>query len=306
MEVERLAEFLPHVGLGLDLFPGNPACQFPIVFPALQGLQPCDKAAHAVADQHHLVQGRFAMLRIEHLPHIGQVVAQLGRAEPERLAGGIEVEPELVVPANVGRASQVVEHLHPGHGARPHAVNEQDRDLARLVGLHHVQPFDHRLLIAVRDQQLLGLEEADRGQRLHGHLREEIGQRRRQVAFQRDEEAPHAGIVDLQGVAKLQEHLVAARRARSVVRPQEGGDREAQARRIVAGRLRLAPVAAADNDQRHAQPVGLIVVFESLHLVVGDELEVIEVVRLPDAAAEHAGDIPRAGRRVDGLGCARP
>ena len=150
------------------------------------------------------------------------------------------------------------------------------------------------------------MEEADRGQRLHGHLGEEVGQRRRQVAFQRHQQTPHAGVVDLQRSQSSNRPWLRPAGFGSADRPQEGGDREAQARRIVAGRLRLALVAAADDDQRHAQPVGLIVVLEPLHLVVGDELEMVEVVGLPDAAAEHAGDVPRAGRRVDGLGRARP
>ena len=72
------------------------ADQPPIVVAALVGLQPRDQPAHAVADQHHLVERRFLVAGIERLAGLGQIAAQLGGAEPKRLAARIEIEPELV------------------------------------------------------------------------------------------------------------------------------------------------------------------------------------------------------------------
>ncbi len=82
--------------------------------------------------------------------------------------------------------------------------------------------------------------------------------------------------------------------------------REAQTRRIVAGRVRFAFIAAADNDQRHAEAVRLILVLEPFEFVVRSEFEVIEILRPPDAAAKHASDFARTRRRVDGHGRSGP
>ena len=53
------------------------AGQAPVVVAAFERLQLGDQPAHAVPHQHHLVQGRLAVLRVEHLPDLGQVVPQL-------------------------------------------------------------------------------------------------------------------------------------------------------------------------------------------------------------------------------------
>ena len=83
----------------------------------------------------------------------GQILAQLRGSDPKRLPGGIEVEPELVVIANLGIAPQVVEHLHPGNQAGPEPVDHQHGDLVGIVRLQHVQALD--VLRAFAIQQTL-------------------------------------------------------------------------------------------------------------------------------------------------------
>ena len=76
---------------------GLSAERFPELVAAVDRLQLGHQSAHAVADEHHLVERRIAALGIERDSHVGQVLAHLRGAVPERLAGRIQVEPELVV-----------------------------------------------------------------------------------------------------------------------------------------------------------------------------------------------------------------
>ncbi len=247
-----------------------------------------------------------APLGVEVLAHPASCSRELRGAEPERLARGVEVEPELVVVPHVGVAAQVVEHLHPGHGAGPQAVDHQHRDLLRVVRLEHVQPL--QLLDAVRTQQAerRDLVLAQRG------LVEVIGQRRAEVGFERDFALAHGDGLSVEGVVQFEhERGGGAGVGRGGVRGlgvgcaglvagledavlHTGGVGDAEKRRDGEGELIgqvllgwvLGIVPTTHGDQRHAESVGVEVVPQSVDLVVADKLEAVYVVVVPAGAPQ--------------------
>ena len=191
------------------------------------------------------------------------------------LARRVQVEPELVVLADLGITLQFVEGLHPGHGARPQAVHHHHRDLSPLIRLHHVESRD--LLEA------LGKEESERVESLEDRVAEKIGQRRRDIAFQRDVVfgQPHDRFLDrviqlerIRGRGGVRIGLPSAR-------PQKGRHRKAQPPGVVLLDLGRRRSRAPHGNQRHAQPVRHVHVLESGDLVIGDELEPFEILGLP-------------------------
>ena len=196
-------------------------------------------------------------------------------------------------------------------------MDQDHRDLAGLVGLDHVEAHDRPRPVGQVAQEEVGPQEAGVGQGVQVDLREEVGQRRAQIAFQGDVGAADRDVRDGQRIVELQKgpapvrdtgRRMAARRLRSQrslharVGPQEGRDREAQVGRIVSGVRRLAGVALAHGNQRDSQPVGQVVIVQALDFVVGDELEVIEILLAPVSAADHAGHVPVSPRGADGVG----
>ena len=139
-------------------------------------------------------------------------------AVPERLARGIQVEPELVVLADLRVAPQVVEHFHPRDRARPQAVDHHDGDLVGVERLEHVQAGG---LLG-----LFGVEQAERWRAVfvERRLAEEVGQRRAEVGFQRGARAVGVDVRRFERVVQL-EHGAETRGCR--LRPR----RAASARR---------------------------------------------------------------------------
>ena len=87
--------------------------------------QPADAAAHAVADDDHLLAQREALLdRIELAPQDRGGVRI-------RIAARIAVEPELVVAADLLVGAQVIDHRRPGRGRILEAVNDEHDGLVR-------------------------------------------------------------------------------------------------------------------------------------------------------------------------------
>ena len=113
--------------IGLDPVPGNAAGQLPIVVARSPASATAPRARPCCARRAPF--GRAPASRCCGSSTCAHrrpgLCAQLRRAEPERLARRIEIEPELIVPADLGRAPQIVEHLHPGHRARPQAVHHE-------------------------------------------------------------------------------------------------------------------------------------------------------------------------------------
>ena len=143
---------------------------------------------------------------------------------------------------------------------------------------------------------------------VHLGPREEIGQRRAQIALQRHRPAGHQRRVGRQRVVQFEAALVsggnlARLRIDSRYGAKKGGDGETQAGGVVFRPDRLVGMTVTHRDQRHAKAVRLVEIFQPRDLVIGDELESFEVVRLPAAALQHAIDVPRAGGRVDRLRC---
>jgi hypothetical protein len=172
-----------------------------------------------VTDEDHLIERRRPPLRVERRPHLGQVRTHLGRALPEGLARGVEVKPELIILADRGIATQVVEHLHPCDGARPQAVDHDDGDFVSAERLEHVET-------SVR---LLGREEAGGGERVlvEGRLAEIVGQRRTEVGFQRYAGAVGVDVGAVERVVQLEHRVEGAllrRRRRRGERGSGGRD----------------------------------------------------------------------------------
>ena len=72
---------------------------------------------------------------------------------------------------------------------------------------------------------------------------------------------------------------------------EKRGDGKAQVGCVVPRGGRLTLVTAANRDQRHPQPVRVIVVLQASNFVVRDELEVVEVFRKRQGHARTAASI---------------
>ena len=157
--------------------------------------QPREDAAHAVSDQDHLIEGGVLALGIEGLADLEQRVAEHRGREQDGIAGGVEEEPDLIALADLLVAEHPVHHLEPGHRRREQAVDEDERNLLRLVGLQHVQPL---LLFELGDVEQVA--EGARPRRLVEH----VGERRRQVGLQRHGLASDIDALGLERVVDLE------------------------------------------------------------------------------------------------------
>ena len=76
----------------------------PEIVAAVDDLHVRNQTAHAVADEHHLIERRLLSRRIERISQIGQCFAELGCAAPKRLAGRIQDKTRIDIGfANLGR-----------------------------------------------------------------------------------------------------------------------------------------------------------------------------------------------------------
>ena len=160
-------------------------------------------------------------------------------------------------------------------------MHHQHRNLAGLVGLEHVQPAQFFGLI--------GIEQAGRRRVKIAQLLliQGKGQGRRQVALQRHAAAIDRHVRRIQRVVQLDMHDVLAGGALVRQHAQKRRDGEAEPGRIelfLGGRL---VVMLANRDQRHAQPVIVILVLQAADVVVGNEAEAFEILGPPAVAAQH-------------------
>ena len=103
----------------LYIFEGCIAEDAPEFFAAFDCLHTRYQAAHAMADENHLIEDLMFEVRVEGSAEFGKVGAHLCCADPEGLTCGILVEPELVVFAQFAERPQVIEHGHPSHRTGP-------------------------------------------------------------------------------------------------------------------------------------------------------------------------------------------
>ncbi len=71
---------------------------------------------------------------------------------------------------------------------------------------------------------------------------------------------------------------------------------------FVGNEFRLVALGASvptDGDQRHAQPIGVILVGQSLHVVVRDELEAVEILGRPARSVDRDRHVPMVASRFD-------
>ena len=92
-------------------------------------LQPREQAAHAVADEDHLLG--LAHQRLQGSEFLAQAHGRVGDGP----AGRIVEEHELIAPAELRVGAQVVDHIPPHARVGIQAMDEQHRDAVRVVGL---------------------------------------------------------------------------------------------------------------------------------------------------------------------------
>ncbi len=119
---------------------GFTADDFPKVVTAVDRLHPADQATHAVSHQYRLINRRMPMTWVKGVSHFAQITSQLRSAEPKWLARRVQIEPELIPLANLRKASQIIEHVHPCQRTGPQSVNHQHGNSLRIVWLQHVKP----------------------------------------------------------------------------------------------------------------------------------------------------------------------
>jgi hypothetical protein len=219
-------------------------------------------------DQHHVIQRGVAVMRVELFTHLCQSGAQLRRRLQVRIAGRIQVEPELEVLADLGIGPQIVEHRQPGQRRRQQTVNHQHRDLAPLIRLERVD--------AALALHLFGPQEARVTHLLQIAARQEVSQRRGQVGLQRHLPASDADPLHLQRVVELQHAgAVFVQVGNTAFETEERRDRK---RHLAGKQERLAPRHfAGRGHQGHAQAIAAIVIGETDNLVIAAETEVAHV-----------------------------
>ena len=145
-----------------------------------------DQAAHAVPDQDHLVEILARLLRDPELLASGQQhLAEVVGGRHDRYAAGKREEPELVAFPDDRVVFQGVDHLHPGVWAGHQSVDEDHRDLPRLVRLDQEQPGVIVLFVGLQhdgDQVAVGQTVQETGKR-GGEV-----QRERRVSLRQERE----------------------------------------------------------------------------------------------------------------------
>ena len=172
-------------------------------------------------------------------------------------------------------------------------MNQQDGDFARLVGLHHVQAHD-RIGPAGPQivEQSVGVQQADRRQ-----VRSfPAGRENTPAAWSGRSPTALAGRRPASRRSLGGSYSSSTQWLRAAIWPvcgsirdsgrNERRDRKTQTRRIILRRHRLVRVAVPDGDQRHAQPMRQIQIFQPRHFVIGNELEPLEILGPPAAALQ--------------------
>ena len=164
----------------------------PELVAARDGHHAAQDAAHAVAEQHHLIERRVAAVGVVHLLGLDQRFAQAGGGDRDRHAGRVHVEQELVVaPGSSGLRSSSLSIGIQASGRGDQPVDHDHRDLARLVGADQEQvgPLEG----------LLGAEQAGPAIAIEVGARPHVGQRCRQVDLEGD---LVAGFADVRGLGR--------------------------------------------------------------------------------------------------------
>ena len=133
-EVDDPEEALSGLRSEVELFRWRIHELLPEMLPAGADLQPGDKSAHAVSDQHHAVEVRVGPARIECGAEAVHLLTQLRRRGPDGQAGRVEEKPELIALADLFVGQQIVDGRHPGFGTRHEAVDKDHGDFVGIIG----------------------------------------------------------------------------------------------------------------------------------------------------------------------------
>ena len=197
-------------------------------------------------------------------------VAQAGGGDRDRHAGRVHVEHELVLLLDHRVAQQLVEHRDPGQRAGDQPVDHDHRDLARLVGADQQQvgplevllgPEQARSIDSDRGRCATTCRPAESSGRSRAAARRRLGRRRSgrwTGSISSSVQTRASRLVDL-GIPQPR------------VGDEERRQREGHLGRVeplLGCALALLVARLADRDQRHAQPVLVIVAVEAADLEI--------------------------------------
>ena len=137
---ERLLQKTAVIGRSTDLVDGPCADGLPEPRSTTLDHHLRQDAAQAVADDDHPVEGRVRALGIEDPPSPLQGLPQQVGRERDGVAAGIAERPELVLAPECGVVLEILDHPVPKKGTAPEAMDQDDGDLARLIGPAHAEP----------------------------------------------------------------------------------------------------------------------------------------------------------------------
>ncbi len=138
-EDQRLAEQLAGLGRAVHRVGRPGGVQVPQPRAAVLDGHLRHQAAHAVADEHHPVEGGIAAGRVEPPSRLAEGLPQQVRRVRDRRDGGVAEGPELVVPAQPGIGLEGPDHVRPLPRAAAQAVDEDHRGPARHIRPGHRQ-----------------------------------------------------------------------------------------------------------------------------------------------------------------------
>ena len=139
---QAAAEELAIILLAHQLGDGTIADDVPESVAGLDGDHLGDQAAHAVADEHHPVESRVRLARIELLAHLVQVSPEQMRRVRDRVAGRVAERPELKSALDRGIGLKGFDHPVPRPRTGPEPMHENDRDFPSRIGLQQDRPVD--------------------------------------------------------------------------------------------------------------------------------------------------------------------
>lgn len=108
-------------------------------FAALADEEAGNKTAHAVPDENFLPQMSRAFAS-EFLIESHEFGPEDGGGFPDRQAGRVKIEPELIAVADDGIGEEAIESLNPRGGAGHEPMHKDDGDFVRIVGLELEEP----------------------------------------------------------------------------------------------------------------------------------------------------------------------